>query len=188
MHRRSIAALTAALSLLLSSGCALGFRSPDAVKDHVSQRTGTPYTRQGGIEIGRSAITLARIAVSASGAEMPESLAGIKGLQAGVYRPDADVEDSGASARLTAEDFRAYDVVLGFQSGAGDDVLLLSRGSGDRIRELLLVVDAPQQLSIVQVRGKLEDVLEHAVRLAFDRMERPELSDEALRGLADGGA
>jgi hypothetical protein len=177
----------AILSSFLVWGCATGLRDPDAVRDHVTALTGVEYSRERGLEIGKGAMMLGKIAVEAAGAETPDALAGLREVRYAQFRPYPSVTDRQRAVRIQADDFRAYDAVVTFQSKQGEDVLLLSRGSRDSIKELLLVLDGPERLAVVQLRGDLEEILEHAVRLAFSKVDRDDLSFDALNALSELG-
>ncbi|MGB5814282.1 MAG: hypothetical protein WBH85_16495 [Thermoanaerobaculia bacterium] len=177
-HRR----LACLAALLWLGGCA-GFSNPDAVTEHVSQVTGVAYERQGGLTVGRSAVQLARLGVTAAGQESPAMLENLKDIQVGVYRASgATSEVTGRSLRVG--DFSAYEPVVALQAETGEDILLLSRLSRGTIRELLLVIHGGEGLTVVQLRGDLEDLLEEAVKLAFGRAERPDLAAATLDSLA----
>jgi hypothetical protein len=168
-------------ALLWLGGCA-GFSDPDAVTEHVSKVTGVAYERQGGLTVGRTAVQLARLGVTATGQESPAMLENLKDLHVGVYR--ASVATSKETGRgLRPGDFSPYEPVVALQAETGEDILLLSRSSRGKIRELLLVIQGGEGMTVVQLRGDLEDFLEEAVKLAFGRAERSDLAAATLDSL-----
>lgn len=164
--------------LVCTVGCS-GFSSPDAVSDFATQVTGTNYSRQGGMTVGSGALRMARIGVAASGEQSPELLRNLKDVQIGVYRA-LDPRDNARSLRT--DDFARYQPVAALETG-GEEIMVLSRGSRGRIRELLILVES-DQLLILQVRGNLEGILEQVVRLAFDRADRGDLAPSVVDTLA----
>ena len=169
-------------ALLWLGGCA-GFSNPDAVSEHVNRVTGVAYERQGGLTVGRSAVQLARLGVTAAGEESPAMLENLKDLQVGIYRASVSTsKEMGGS--LSVDDFSPYEPVVALQVETGEDILLVARSSRGKIRELLLVIRGGKDMTIVQLRGDLEDFLEQAVKLAFGRAERPDLTAPTLDSLA----
>jgi Domain of unknown function (DUF4252) len=167
-------------TLLLLTACS-GFANPDAVSEHVSRITGTAYSRQGGLTIGKNAVRLSRVGVAAAGAKSPDLLERLDSLGVGVY---GTVEQGERSRTLAPHDFRRYETVLELDTNAGEKILLLSRSSRGKIRELLAVIDGRDQLTVVQIRGDMEDILEQAVRMAFSRAERNDLTAPVLDSLS----
>ena len=167
-----------AIALIAALGCS-GFSSPDDVSDHIGRLEGIEYVREGGLTVGSSAMRMARIGVAAAGEQSPDLLAKLKDVQVGVYRA---VDPSVASRGVSASDFARYEAVVELQADRGEDVLVLSRTSGGRTRELLAVIDG-DQLLVIQVRGDLDDILEEVVRFAFGRAERSDLASPVLNSL-----
>ena len=52
-------------TVALLAGCATGFGSPEAVRDHASSLTGVPYVDESGFTVGRSALVMTRMALDA---------------------------------------------------------------------------------------------------------------------------
>ena len=181
MQARQIGRLAAAPFLFAALACS-GFSSPDDVSRHVGELKQTTYARTGGFTVGKSAVRLARIGVSAAGSESPEILEDLKDFKVGVYKVTAGDTDR----RVGEDDFGRYQAVVGMQVKA-EDVLLLSRSSRGKVRELLAVIDGGEQLTVVQLRGDLESILEEAVRMAFARAERSDLAEPLVRSLAEAG-
>jgi hypothetical protein len=179
--RRTRAVPVALLALAtLGAGCA-SLDSPDAVSAHVARLRGTKYQPEGSWQVGRHAFGFFR-AVS-GGAEEGTVLAGIRDVKVGTYRATAPARDAHP---LRVEDFRGYEAVAARQSKAGDAVMLLSRGKGDEVEELLLVVDGAEKLSVVQVRGDLTGLVDKASALAFDKAERADLAQEFAGDIPPG--
>ncbi len=169
-------------SFLLFTLCALtiacsGFANPDAVSHHISDLSGVEFEREGGATVGKTALRLTRIGISAANAQAPEILDNLKDFQVGVYRP---VGSEGSGRHLTDSDFARYATVVALETQTGEDILLLSRSSRGHVRELLAVIDGRRQLTVIQVRGDLEEVLEEAIRMAFSRADRDDLATPVL--------
>ncbi len=177
--RDTAAVVRSVLALLLvlagAAGCA-SLPGPDAVSARVGRLRGTAYEPESSWQVGRHTFALLkRMSGAGSGSPADEAtLAGIDEIRVGTYRAKGAPR---GSSPLRLEDFRGYDPLAARQSRAGDGVLLLSRGPGKRIDEVLLIVDGRETLSVVQVRGKLTGLLDRVGRLALDNAERPDLAD-----------
>lgn len=178
-------AWVAILTVALLSGCAPVYKSPAAVRDHVSGLTATPYTDESGFVLGRTALILARTALDVGGVETPDVLDDLKDLQVGVYRGQGVAE---AGRRLSPGDFRAYEPVFAVQSKRGEDVLLLTRVSGSSVKQVLLVVDGRQKLTVVLVRGDLGEIIEKVTEFALTKADRTDLTPLAMAALEGGAA
>lgn len=166
---------------VLMAACS-GYPNPDAVSQHISNLSGVDYRREGGATISKTALRLTRIGIAAADSATPEILENLKDFQIGVYRP-ASTTDLGR--HLTDADFARYETVVALEVKAGEEVLLLSRSSMGKIKELLAIIDGRQKLTVVQLRGDLENILEQAVRMAFSRADRNDLTAPILDSLAD---
>jgi len=171
------------------ASCATGFRSPEAVRDHVSSLTGVPYVDESGFTVGRSALVMTRLAPDVAGEETPAVIEALEDLRIGTYRAEREPSDGPPDRRLGPDDFRAYDPVFAVKAKSGEDVLLLSRGRGSSVRQLLLVIDGTRKLTVVQVRGDLDEILDAVLRYALGKAERSDLAPLALDALAgDSGS
>jgi hypothetical protein len=180
---RSWVATGLALSVLLA-GCATGFRNPDAVRDHVSEVTGVGYADESGFTVGKSALAVTRMALDISGGETPDVLENLKDIRVGVYRADRATDPGLPDRRLGPDDFRAYDPMFSVKAKSGEDVLLLTRGSGKSVKQLLLVIDGSRKLTVVQVRGDLDEILDTVLHFALGKVRRSDLAPLALDALS----
>ncbi len=179
-NRDTAARLRAVLPLLLvlaaPAGCAT-LRNPDAVSARVGRLRGTSYEQETSWQVGRQTFALLKRA-SGAGTGSPAdaaTLAGIDEIRFGTYRAKGTPR---VSSPLRLEDFRGYDPLASRQSRSGDGILLLSRGPGTRVKEVLLIVDGRERLAVVQVRGELTGLLDRVGRLALDHADRPDLAEE----------
>lgn len=177
---------TCLTTVALLAGCATGFGSPEAVRDHVSSLTGVPYVDESGFTVGRSALVMTRMALDVAGEEPPAVIEALKDIRVGIYRAEREPSDGSVDRRLGPDDFRAYDPVFAVKAKSGEDVLLLSRGRGGSVRQLLLVIDGMRKLTVVQVRGDLDEILDAALRYSLGKADRSDLAPLALDALAGG--
>ena len=54
------------------------------------------------------------------------------------------------------------------------------------MRRLLIVVEDGEELAVVRLRGHLERTLEEALHMAFDEVDRPDLTEPTLAALERG--
>jgi hypothetical protein len=170
----------------LLAGCATGFGSPEAVRDHVSSLTGVPYVDESGFTVGKSALAMTRMALDLAGEETPAVIEDLKDIRVGIYRAERGPSDGLPDRRLGPDDFRAYDPLFAVKAKSGEDILLLTRGRGGSVRQLLLVIDGVRRLTVVQVRGDLDEILAAVLQYALGKADRSDLAPLALDALAGG--
>ena len=185
MRKARLWASTTILVLGASLIACSGYKNPDAVSQRVTQVTGVPFEQLSTVTIGRSAFRIARFASKAADAPPPALIKDLDDLQWGTYRPLVAESASAGMPGLNASHFIGYSPIFARKAETGENLILLSRGSGERIHEILFVVDGSEQLTIIQVRGRLEALLEDAIRLALGEAQREDLVDEAVRSLGD---
>lgn len=156
----------------LASGLAcITFRGPEDLRRDLARANGARLDRQTGVTIGRFGMMLAHWFT----AEDDVSLEGVRKVQVGVYRV---LEPAGESPGRLPE-------LPGWRSAVrvhedGEDVHVLLRQDGEQVHGLLVVVMDRDEWVLVRVRGRLQRIVEEAMRMAFDRTERPELYGPAV--------
>jgi hypothetical protein len=155
---------------LLASGC--WFHGPGDVRREISRSTGTEYSTEIGLTLGRTSMAIARWGLRTAG-EDEVSLKGVRKVQVGIYHPVGPA----ASDPLTC--LPGWEPVVRMHED-GESVLVMVQERGDRIRGMLVIVDDADELVVVRMRGRLERVLKEAMELGFEQADRPDLYEPAL--------
>ncbi len=169
----------AASSVLLLAGSLAGcvLRGPSGLKNQVAEANGRTYKREFGFTLGRTSMALARWGVGMSGEqETRRMLQGIHKVQVGVYEV---VEAGDGSRGPLASDFHDWDPLVRMRED-DESVLVLARGEADRFHRLLMVVDSEDELVLVRLRGDLNDILEEAIRMSLEEIDREDLEEPVL--------
>jgi hypothetical protein len=130
---------------------------------------------------------MTRLALDVAGEETPAVIESLKDVRVGVFRAEGGSAEGTPERRLGPGDFRAYDPVFAVKAKSGEDVLLLTRGRGGSVRQILLVIDGARKLTVVQVRGDLDEILEAVARLALAKADRSDLAPLVQDALVGGG-
>jgi hypothetical protein len=164
---------------LISFGCirAIG---PEDVTRELSQYAGVDLRQEVGITVTRSGIWLAKKSLKWSD-ETEISLDGLRRVEVGVYEVTGmrDEEDRPA---LSLEQFPTRWAPWVRVQDEGEDVFVLVR-EGKKPAEIdgmLVVVTSDDEWVVVRMRGKLERIMEDAIRLALDQADKPELTERTL--------
>lgn len=172
----TVRVVTVGVLIVMAAGCVL--KGPSDVKRDLTVATGVEYDKEFGITLGRVGMSVARWAVKRSDDEdVARMLKGVRKLEVGVYHP---AEGSGpGEGILRPSDFPDWNPLVEVVDET-DRVLVLTRTVDGSIRRMLVVVDDSDELVIVRMRGKLDHVLEDAMRMAFEHGDRPELADPTI--------
>jgi hypothetical protein len=150
--------------LLAAPGCTL--RGPEKIRRQISQSTGTEYSREIGITLGRVGLAVARMALDEEDEEL-KVLEHLTKIRVGVYQVESRPETPGQMelGRLAMAD---WEPMVDMRQGEEDVLVLLKRKKGE-VREMLVVVNESDELVIVRMKGRLDRVLEEAA--AFGKQE-----------------
>ena len=173
--------------MLATTGC--WFHGPGDLKRELSREAGVKLDRRIGLTFGPTSMMLARWGLKIAD-EREFSLRGVRKVQVGVYEVHGLRRGHEAPAKLDPDLFPGWDPIVRVHDD-GEDVLVLLRQDDERIRAMLVAVTGDEEWVLVRIRGRLDRVVEDALRMAFDEMDRPDLYDRSReeRGLdpADNG-
>lgn len=180
MDCRSAGIAAILLAAVAFSGC--WFHGPSEIRDEISLSTGTEYETELGLTLGRTSMAITKIGLDTSEDENDHSLKGVRKLQVGVYHPKGSFASTKKESRLSAESFENWSPLVRMIED-GENVLVLVREKKSHIREMLVIVEEPDELVVVRMKGKLDHLLDDAMELGFDQADRPELFEPALARL-----
>ncbi len=168
--KKALVGMLTALLLLTAGGC-MFLRGPGDVRHDVQRMTGLDLDRRFGIQTGRVSMWIARRAMKWSG-EDEVSLKGVRGVEVGVY----EVDGPRRGYRLASDEQRPSLCGAGFSGWEpvvrvceGDEhMLMFVRQKRDQLRGLLVVVQDSDEVVIVRARGRLDRLIEDALRMARD--------------------
>lgn len=165
------------LAVLGSTSCVL--RGPGGMRRELSAAAGVELEREMGLTLGRTSTWLARKILKWSG-ETEVSLRGLRKVQVGIYevrglRPGVDER-----ATLSLDDLPDWTPLVQVHEDDGD-VFVLTQEDDAHIRRMLVVVAENDEWVIVKLWGKLDRILEDAMRMAFEEVDRPDLYDATRR-------
>lgn len=163
-----------AVSLVALSGC-IPWRGPDDVARVVERETGGRYDRESGLTLGRCGLTIARWVVDDE--DVP--LQGVHKLEVGVYTRTR----TGEAGRLDAASFPDWSPLVEVREDDERVLVLSAPKDGEKLRRLLIVVEDGEELSVVRLRGHLEHTLAQALDMAFDEVDKPNLTAPTLAAL-----
>ena len=158
------------------SGCML--RGPAGLKDQISASNGRTYDREFGMTLGRTSMALTRWGAGLSGhQEARRMLKGVRKVQIGVY----EVVDEGEDGRTPlTSDFKEWDPLVQVRED-GETVLILTQVNNDHLNNMLVVVDSTDELVLVRLRGRLDNIVEEAIRLGLGEVDREDLVEPVLK-------
>jgi hypothetical protein len=164
------------VTLLLSLSCVRP-HGPEDVRHELSQTAGVKLDREFGITVTRSGVWLARKFVKYADDE-EISLKGVRRIEVGVYQVEGLRRGREERARLSLDDLPGWTPIVRVHED-GEDVFVLTQEKDGRIHRLLVVVAEDDEWVLVRLKGKLEHIIEDAMRMAFDQADRPELYEVA---------
>lgn len=165
------------VALLASTGC--WFHGPGDIRREVSRSTGTEYSTEIGLTLGRTSMAVARFGLNFADEADEIPLKGIRKVQVGIYHPVDDFGTGEGTGRVTAEAFRDWEPVVRMHDG-GETVLVMVRERNARIRGMLVIVDDRDELVVVRMKGRLDRILREAMKMGFEQADRPDLLEPAL--------
>jgi len=156
---------------------------PEDIRRELSRSAGVELDREMGLTLTRSGMWLARMGLRMSD-EDEISLRGVRRMQVGIYEVRGPRRGHERIRNIDFELLEGWTPVVRL-SGDGEDVLVLTREESGTIRGLLVVVAESDEWVLVRMKGKLDRMLEDAMRMAFDEVDRPDLYDRTRseRGL-----
>jgi len=162
-------------ALLLSTSC-VRFIGPEDVRLELSEQAGVKLRQETGLTVTRSGIWLARQFVD----EQEVPLRGLRRVEVGVYEVKGLRRGLDEPRPLDPAYFHDWQPVVRLRED-GEEVMVFVREKDDHLRSLLVVVAEPEEWVLVRMHGRLDDLLEQAMRLAFDHMDRPDLYAKTRR-------
>ena len=171
---RAIAWAMIGLCLATCASC-IGFRGPEDLRRDLVQATGVELDREVAVSVGRMGVMLVRWFTPED--EIP--LKGVRRVQVGVYEV-TDFGDGGYErGAVTPPELPGWDPVVRVQED-DESVFVMLRQEEDAIRGMLVVVADADEWVLVRIKGKLQNVVEEAMRMAFDKAEHPDLYEPAV--------
>jgi hypothetical protein len=162
---------------VVTTGC--WFHGPGEIRREIAETTGREYSQEIGLTLGRTSMAIARLGLKAVDDEDVPSLKGIRKVQVGIYHPVSGALAAQDGSPLGVDAFPTWEPVVRMRDG-GENVLVLIQERRDRIRGMLVIVDDGAELVVVRMRGRLDNVLQDAMKLGFDQADRPDLYEPAL--------
>jgi hypothetical protein len=183
MNGSSRAALCLLLAAILSGTACIGFRGPEQIRKEISFNSGVKLDREMGFTVRRSGMWLVRMGLRIAGKD-EISLRGVRRIEVGIYQVRGSESGGHIEVPLEARSFSDWDPVVRVHED-DEDVLVMVREKKGSVRNMLVVVSDDEELVIVRMKGRLDDILEEAMAEAFDQADRPELYDRTReeRGL-----
>ena len=162
------------------TGC-VRLYGPEDVSRSLSGAAGVDLRQEVGVTVTRSGIWLAKKSLKWSDEE-DISLDGLKRVEVGVYEVVGEEED-GRNA-LSMDRFPSHWMPWVRVHDEGEDVFVLVRegrgGDALDIRSMLVVVAAEDEWVVVRMHGKLEKIMEDAIRFAMDQNEDSDLTEKTI--------
>lgn len=178
-------------TVLIAAGALTGcvrFHGPEDLRRDLSRTAGVELDREFGITITRGGVWLARKALKIS-EEEDIDLRGVKRVEIGVYEVRGLRRGFDERAALGLTDLPDWDPIVRIQE-EDENVLVLINEKDEEIRSMVVVVAEDEEWVLVRIRGKLQQILEDAMRMAFTEGGKPELYERSReeRGLEPLGA
>jgi hypothetical protein len=169
------------IPLLLVSIALLGvscvrFVGPEDIRYDLSDQAGVKLKQETGLTLTRSAVWLARNFVD----EDDFTLEGVRRIEVGVYEVKGLKRGQQSPSPLDLTKLEGW-VPIVRVSEPGEDVMVLIKEKDDVVRALLVVVAEQDEWVLVRIRGKLDRVLEQAMEMAFQDVDRPDLYAKTRR-------
>jgi hypothetical protein len=164
--------------LLLAGGCATSFSAP-SVRSEIVRQTGADPQKMLELNVGRMTMSLARRVAGVSGGNLP--LSGLTRFELAVYDLPASVVSGAATLDFTTMPVRGWEPTVRYRDGAKSGMVLV-RGSGDSIGDVVLLFADERDATFVRLRGTLPKELPAALGEAV-RTGRTEDVEAELREL-----
>jgi hypothetical protein len=173
-------ATTLLVSGLGGVGC-IRLTGPEDLREDLSEVSGVKLRQETGFTVTRSGMWLARKAVKMSGEE-EISLRGIRRVEIGVYEVKGLRRGVDERLPLTLDDMPKGWHPMVVVDGADEEVFVMTKHDDDgMIRQLLVVVSEADEWVLVKIKGRLDHIIEDAMRMAFEQGDRPELYQATRR-------
>jgi len=167
--------LLALVCLLATSVSCIWFHGPENVRHDLASSAGVELDREVGITVGRFGLAIARMVTKED--EVP--LKGVRKVEVGVYEVVGPSPGVSEPRRLEAPEIPGYQQVVRVHED-DEDVFVLVKMEDDRVRRMLVIVAEPDEWVLVRIRGKLDEILEQAMTMAFEQADREELAEPAI--------
>ena len=170
--------------ILIVTGC-VTLHGPEELRQDLSRETGVKLDHQFSITVNRGGMWMARKGLKWSGEE-EISLKGIHHVDVGIYEPAGLRKGFEAPRSVHPDYFDGWQTLARVQE-EDENVLVMTREKGEKVKGLLVVVAESDEWVIVKVKGNLNTILEEALAEAFDEIERPDLYEKTReeRGLGE---
>jgi len=181
---RVVLQLLLPLGILLGTGC-IRLSGPEDLRRELSRESGVEFEKEMALTVTRSGMWIARmVAKRAIGDEEMISLKGVRRVEVGVYEVVGLKEGFVQPGPVLFEEPPGWNTLVSIEDGI-ENVFVMTRQDEGRIRGLLVVVTEDDEWVLVRMKGKLDLILEDAIRMAFAETVRPELyaATRAERGL-----
>ena len=178
--RSSQRSLILALAALALSATACWFHGPGEIRKGIAEATGTTYSQEIGLTLGRTSMAIARLGLRTANDEDIPRLKGIRKVQVGIYHPVSATPEALEQRPIAPAVLPGWAPIVRMHED-GENVLVMIRQRRDRIRGMLVIVDDGEELVVVRMYGRLDDVLQEAMKLGFDEADRPDLYAPALK-------
>jgi hypothetical protein len=163
----------------LLATCCVRFHGPEDVRTELSRQAGVRLKQETGLTVTRSGVWLARKALRWSGEE-EISLRGVRRVEVGIYEVRGLRGGQAERVRLDPRYLeRDWQPIVRVHD-EGEDVFVLVHEREGALRGMLVVVADQDEWVLVRLRGKLDRIVEDAMRLAFDQADRPDLFERAM--------
>jgi hypothetical protein len=164
------------IAVLFGTGC---FRlgGPDAVSQQLSREAGVELDQEFGFTVTRGGVWLAKKSLRWVD-DVDVSLDGLRRVEIGVYTVrDRDESRAGSlGEHLFPAEWSTW---VHVQDDDSEVFVMVKQGeTPEQIRGMLIVVAEDEEWVVVSMKGKLEKVLEDALRFAFDQTDRPDLYEK----------
>jgi len=179
------------LPALLAVSC-ISWRGPQELSRDLSRAAGVELHREFGLTVGPGVMWIARAAMKHAG-EDEISLRGVKSVRVGVYEVRGLRPGHERRARLALDLLPPWHTIVRIQDD-GEEVFVMTRlDENDEIREMLVVVAEDDEWVLVKIKGRLQHVVDDAMRMAFDQSDRPDLyaraqEERCKESVGDDGA
>lgn len=155
-------------------GC-IRLTGPEDVRQDLSEIAGVKLRQETGFTVTRSGMWIARKAMKMSGEE-EISLRGIRRVEVGVYEVKGLRRGIDERVPLTLDDMPKGWHPMVIVEGDDEEIFVMTKhGEDGMIRQLLVVVSEDDEWVLVKIKGKLDHIVEDAMRMAFDQGDRLEL-------------
>lgn len=172
------------MTALFLTGC-VRMTGPESLRRDLSRSSGVILKKEAGVTVTRSGIWLTRMGLKIANEPDIPKLRGLRRVEVGVYNVQGYRDGATASGPVELDAvFDDWNTLVSM-NGDGEQVRVLTRENHGKLRQLLVVVASEDEWVLVRLRGRLDQLIEQAIRFGFDSAERPELYERSReeRGL-----